>query len=186
MIRYTKHRTGVYLTKSIPCTRYNVTITDNNGCEYYHTFEYNRYHEDRLIKRSERKAINEFLAWYPELKVAKVKTTVISCNKSAKSDIVKIPKGAGVAKFGSDRYWLYMPVDIRTYKVRTVNVEYNTLQLNDKNVTLSGKYNKRRDSIKIEKALHSSEKLLSFELVSRTTKRIEHEVKFTWPQEDRI
>lgn len=189
MIKYSKSRMQVYLTKKEPVTVYNVKIIAKDGSYCNYSFTYARYHEERLLKRSERKAIKLLAIEHPDFdidSIKDIKTRVIKNSITIKSNPVSIPKGTGVAKFG-EKYWLYTPINTRKYQVRVANISYDPPIAYDKLIVLDGNYNKLREHRKIVKALDKDEeRLVSFKLIERTTKKIEHEVKFTWPQEDKI
>ena len=186
MIKYSKSKMQAYLTKSVPCVIYDVKITNERGDSYNYPITYKRYHEERLLKRAERKAIKLFSEEHWAFEIKKISTKVKKKNKIIKSNPVSIPKGTGVAKFG-EKYWLYTPINIRKYQVRVANISFDPPIAYDKLVVLDGNYNKLREHRKIVKALNKEEeRLVSFKLVERTTKKIEHEVTFTWPQEDKI
>lgn len=188
MIKYSKSRMQVYLTKKEPVTVYNVKIIAKDGSYCNYSFTYARYHEERLLKRSERKAIKLLATEHPDFdidSIKDIKTKVTKNSITIKSNSVSIPKGTGVAKFG-EKYWLYTPINIRKYQVRVANISFDPPITYDKLVVLDGNYNKLREHRKIVKVLNKEERLVSFKLVERTTKKIEHEVKFTWPQDDKI
>ena len=189
MIKYSKSRMQVYLTKKKPVTVYSVNIIAKDGSYCKYSFTYARYHEERLLNRSERKAIKLLAAEHPDFDIKNIKDIKTNITKNSiviKSNPVAIPKGTGVAKFG-EKYWLYTPINIRKYQVRVANISYDPPIAYDKLIVVGGNYNKLREHRKIVKALNKEEeRLVSFKLVERTTKKIEREVKFTWPQDDKI
>lgn len=188
MIRYSKSKMQVYLTNKEPATVYKVKIIAKDGSYCRYNFTYARYHEERLLKRAERKALKLLAVDHPDFDInaiKDIKTRVIKNSVTVKSNPVSIPKGTGVAKFG-EKYWLYTPINIRKYHVRVANISFDPPTAYDKLIVLGGAYNKLREHRKIAKALNKDERLVSFKLVERTTKKLEHEVKFTWPQDDKI
>lgn len=185
MIRYSKSRMQVYLTKKDPVTVYKVKIIAKDGSYCNYSFTYARYHEERLLKRAERKALKLLAIDHPDFEIRDIKTKVIKNSLTIKSNTASIPKGCGVARY-DDRYYLYSPVDIRQYKIKTVDVSFNPPIIVEKTIAIEGRYRKEREHLKIEKVLSKDEKLISFELISRTTKKLEHEVNFVWPQDDKI
>lgn len=186
MIRYSKNRMQVWLTKSIPFTTYEVKAAGKDNRTYTRTFTYRRYHEKRLLERAERMTMRLLAESHPDFSAYDIKTKIAKSYLTISSNKVSIPKGTGVAKFG-EKYWLYTPINIRKYQVRVANISFDPPIAYDKLIVLDGTYNKSREHRKIAKALNKEEeRLVSFKLVEHTTKKLEHEVKFTWPQEDKI
>lgn len=185
MIKYSKSKMQAYLTKKDPVTVYKVKIIAKDGSYCNYNFTYSRYHEERLLKRAERKALKLILIERPDFEICDIKTKVIKNSVTIKSNTVSIPKGCGVTRY-DDRYYLYSPVDVRQYKVKTVDISFNPPIIVEKTLAIEGRYRKEREHLKIEKALSKDEKLISFELIARITKKLEHEVTFTWPQDDKI
>lgn len=185
MIKYGKSRMQVWLTKAVPFTTYEVKVTGKDGRHYTRTFVYRRYHEKRLLERAQRMTIRLLKEAYPDFDSYTVKTDVTKKSIMIKSNKLSIPKGCGVTKWDGN-YYLYSPTDIRQYKIKTVDISSNPPAINEKKIVINGKYRKEREHIKIEKAISENEKLISFELIQRVTKKLEKEVKFTWPQDDKI
>lgn len=185
MIKYSKSRMQVWLTKAIPFTTYNVKVTGKDGMHYTRTFVYRRYHEKRLLERAQRMTIRLLKEAQPEFGSYTIKTDVVKKSITVKSNKLSIPKGYGVTKWNGN-YYLYSPTDIRQYRIKTVDISSNPPAINEKEIVINGKYRKEREHIKIEKAISENEKLISFKLIQRITKKLEKEVKFAWPQDDKI
>ena len=185
MIKYNKSKMQVWLTKAIPFTTYEVKAKGKDGRYYTRTFTYRRYHEKRLLERAERMTIRLLKEAHPDFDNYTLETEVTKKSIYIKSDKVSIPKGCGITRC-DDKYYLYSPTDIREYRIKAVDVSSNPPTIVDKVVTIEGNYSKKREHCKIAKLLSKNEKLVSFELINRITKKLEKEVTFTWLQDDKI
>ena len=66
------------------------------------------------------------------------------------------------------------------------DISFKPPVINEKLISLEGRFRKGKEHNRIEKSIGKNERLISFDLISRTTKKLERLVTFTWPQEDKI